>query len=410
MNYQFKILNLLLDKYEKSAHFKGEAAVNRRILLSCDEKTLGIDFSDYNACDDFRHAVISLAEMSFIDFDWKRKDYLINRVWLLTDKISEIYGFTGRPDKRNIINSTLAEIQKSIDSVTDGWIQSYLKSAYEGICEKHSLSGVWGGEPLFVSNFLKALVEIDKLAGKEASMRAFSVALFSDSKYFEKNIKSVLLPVIRRCEPTVSEAEEISDRDALAQVGIIMMPEIFEFCGGVSIGFTGGTTDFSPIKKGACISSDCVGDILEIRVLNAKRIVFIENKTNYSEYVLNEFSGDEIVVFHGGFYSPAKARFFSEIYKASTNIPHYFWGDIDLGGFKMFCRLKKNIIPDLQPLNMDKTAFVRLCEHGVFKGEQYIQKVKALLDDKDYEQFYEIINLIAEKKIIVEQEAFLGAE
>ena len=31
----------------------------------------------------------------------------------------------------------------------------------------------------------------------------------------------------------------------------------------------------------------------------------------------------------------------------------YFWGDIDLGGFKMFVRLKENIIPNLKPLNME---------------------------------------------------------
>ena len=97
-------------------------------------------------------------------------------------------------------------------------------------------------------------------------MRAFSVALFSDSKYFERNIKTFLLPIICKYEPSASEAEEISDREVLAQVGIIMMPEIFEFCGHISIGFCNGATDFSPIPKGACVSSNCVEDITAIHI------------------------------------------------------------------------------------------------------------------------------------------------
>ena len=408
MDYEEKILNILLDKYENSAHFKGDAAVNRRILLKCSESALNLDFSDYKTCDDFKQSVIGLANKGYIQFDWKREDCLVNQIWLMNDSVDEIYQYLERPNKRSVINIILSEIQNSINMIHTDWILGYLQNAYLSITVKHTLTGIWSNplEPTF--NFLKALREIDKLNGKEISMRAFSVALFSNSKYFERNIKSALISVIRKYEPSASEAEKISDRDALAQVGIIMMPEVFEFCGNISMVFQGGTTDFSPITKGACISSDCIDDINAINIRNTKRILFIENKTNYSEYVLNEYQKDELVIYHGGFFSPSKAKFFREIYKSSNNIPTYFWGDIDLGGFRMFNRLKRNIIHNLQPLNMDVTSYDKFSEYGVNKNDAYIGKIKELQGNKDYAIFFDVIKLIIDNKLIVEQEIFLS--
>lgn len=98
--------------------------------------------------------------------------------------------------------------------------------------------------------------------------------------------------------------DELSEREILAQIGIIMMPEIFEFCGDMTIGFADGEVDYSPIRSGSCITSDSVKDIRYITLdSRISRILFIENKTNYSEYCLNSKLSDELVIFHGGFYS-----------------------------------------------------------------------------------------------------------
>ena len=57
-------------------------------------------------------------------------------------------------------------------------------------------------------------------------------------------------------------------------------------------------------------------------------------KTNYSEYCLNSKLSDELVIFHGGFYSPAHGVFFRFIADAAekNDIPVFFWADIDYGG------------------------------------------------------------------------------
>ena len=188
-----------------------------------------------------------------------------------------------------------------------------------------------------------------------------------------------------------------------------MMPEIFEFCGNVKIYFSDGEVDFSPIIKGSCISSECVSDICNVEAFNTDRIIFIENKTNYSEYCLNTRNERELVVYHGGFYSPQRGEFFRKLC-ADTDIPVYFWGDIDYGGFKMFMRLKSNIISSIQPLNMDLISYSCYKSKGLSKGDDYIIKLSALKSDEDYYDFFDVIDAIIAEKITVEQEAFLEKE
>lgn len=193
------------------------------------------------------------------------------------------------------------------------------------------------------------------------------------------------------------------------QVGIIMMSEVFEFCGNVRINFVGGTVDYSPIKKGACVLDESVSEIESIDIFDTDRIVFIENKTNYTEYCLNRRTERELVVYHGGFYSPKHGEFFRKLCDGK-NIPTYLWSDIDYGGFRMYMRLKKNIVPSLEPLNMDIDSFERYKEKGLKRDDKYIMTLQKLTEDPDYSVFYDVIAAISDSKVTVEQEIFLENE
>ena len=188
-----------------------------------------------------------------------------------------------------------------------------------------------------------------------------------------------------------------------------MMSEIFEFCGNVRINFVGGTVDFSPIKNGACVLDESVSDICSIDIFDTDKIIFIENKTNYTEYCLNRQTDRELVVYHGGFYSPKHGEFFRKLCDGK-DIPTYLWSDIDYGGFRMFMRLKKNIVPSLEPLNMNIDSFERYKEKGLKRDDKYIMTLQKLTEDPDYSVFYEVISAIINSKVTVEQECFLEKE
>ena len=311
---------------------------------------------------------------------WERKGYVVKRVWLNTDRADEAFAFIGRKSAHSATNELIALFKEYSERIHTLWITEYLSK------------------------------QISVMSERSISMRAFSIRLYDDSKYFENNIKKYIADIAAKNEPELKDMDELSEREILAQIGIIMMPETFEFCGDMTIGFSEGKVDFSPIRSGSCITSDCVKDIRYITLdRHISRLLFIENKTNYSEYCLNSKRFDELVIYHGGFYSPAHGVFFKLIADAarSNNIPVYFWADIDYGGFRMFVRLKKNIIPTLRPLNMNSYAYSSHSEKLLVRNDKYIQRMLELLTDTDYEIFYDVIYKIAQNKGTVEQECFL---
>lgn len=256
---------------------------------------------------------------------------------------------------------------------------------------------------------LDALCAIDRLRGETVSMRVFSIRLYADSKLFEREIKKRIVPIIMKYEPVLADLEDIPDREALAQAGIIMMSEVLEFCGDIKMQFLNGIVDFSPMLHGGCISGNTVSDIEHIMLDNVTEILLIENKTNYAEYCLNQRKCGELVLYHGGFYSPLKGEFLRKIFAAAEGIPIRFWADIDLGGFKMFVRLKKQLAPDLQPCGMTLTDFRRYCANGLQRSTEYLAKLERLRQNPEYSGFADVIDAILEIGVTVEQEAFLDS-
>ena len=404
MDYRKHILNDLLDKYEKSTQTK----FRRRIMLDCTNLSY-LDITDPEQKKQFLDAVTELSEKDLIYYDWERKGLVVKHVWLNTDKVDEAFTFIGRKSAHSTADELIILFCEYSERIHSLWITEYLSKQIYALSERSKPVEKWQNDTVLVKDILKALDEVDKIIGS-ISMRAFSIRLYNDSKYFENNIKKYITDISAKNEPELKAMDELSEREILAQIGIIMMPEIFEFCGDLIIGFTHGEVNYSPIKKGACITSDCVRDIQYITLNSSiSRILFIENKTNYSEYCLNFRKDDELVIYHGGFYSPAHGEFFRFIADSSLfyNIPVYFWADIDYGGFRMFVRLRNNIIPTLRPLNMNSDAYSAHTEKLLVRTDKYIQRLLDLLNDPDYEIFYDVINKIAQNKGTVEQECFL---
>lgn len=51
-----------------------------------------------------------------------------------------------------------------------------------------------------------------------------------------------------------------------------------------------------------------------LKIKNAKKLIFIENKANYIDYIQNNMKEEEFVIYHGGMYSQIKGEFFRKLY------------------------------------------------------------------------------------------------
>ena len=91
----------------------------------------------------------------------------------------------------------------------------------------------------------------------------------------------------------------------------------------------------------------------------------------------------------------------------SFSLKVYHWGDIDLGGFRIFNSIKE-IFPCLIPYRMDKETLEKNIDKAIeITDEGYIEELKKLLGDKDYEVFHPVLKVMVEKKIKLEQESLI---
>lgn len=403
MRYGRNIVNELLDSYENSGNFDGDTG--RRVFLKKSFKRPDADSVDY---EEFLSELTKLQRQGIVDFDWRIKGHVADKIWLVQKNVQSAYDYVRRENKHSALARIELAVRNTENRIGSGWIKEYLNNMLDDI-SKNKLSGFLKEDVQLINDVLKALELIYSLNGASISMRAASVRLYADSKRFENDIKRHIVSIAKKYEPILAESgeEDISEREVLSQLGIVKMSEIFEFCGGLKVFYKNGEVDYSPIKNGACISGDSLPEIERVEFSDVQSILFIENKTNYTEYCLNSRSRNELVVFHGGLYSPAKGDFFRLIGKALDNEQVFYWGDIDMGGFNMFCRLKENIFPSILPYNMDRRSFEQYKAKGLPRNELYINKIAKLKESGRYAMFSDVIELIIENGVTVEQEAFI---
>jgi len=416
MNYRKLILNRLLDKYERSSAYKGTASTNRRILINlCSD-----EFPEYNiehtpTKELINSVVMDLEKEGIIGFEWMRfeKGNIISRIWLKLDALQEAYRQAERVPKREQVENALAMVYQLKSRVTSPWIRNFLEDAQAWMEQKLSIPPFLPEDSDLMQNLLKALLFIDTKGEDELLERVFSLRCFGDSKYFEKNLRRRLLGILKKYwQEEDLQAGEWTDDEILALIGIVKAPEQVEFCGNVLASIHGQAVDFSPLVHGVAINAPTIRDLVISDLPEVKRILFIENKANYVDYVFKRRTPEELVIYHGGFYSPVKGLFFKKIYDAACRcgITFYHWGDMDLGGFQIFKRLKTQIIPTLRPYLMDVDAFMSMKRFWQAFDSKYAQALEKLLNDEEYQEFHQLIQVMLKEKARVEQEAFLSCE
>jgi len=412
MDYKKVVLNRLLDKYERSRAYLDGGSVRRIILKLCSGDMPEYNLEDTVVRETVNSTVQALADSGVVKFEWMRfeRGNIMDKVWLCLDRVEDAYREAGRVPKKEKADLVLDGIRESLPGITQPWIQNFLKDAFSGIEAKKSIAPYLPEDTDTALAVIRALVSIDNLGGEECPERVFSIKVYGDSKYFERHIKKRVAGIIRKYLVKEEDfVERPADDEMLAQVGIVKAFELVEFCGSILGKLYGKTVDFSAFRHGTAMNSCTVKDLEVTDIGQTKNILFIENRTNYMEYISKDRARDQLVIYHGGFYSPIKGEFYTKVYETAkrAGAEFYHWGDIDIGGFRMFKRLKENIIPSLKPYLMDKEAFLSKEEYWLPFNKKYKTALAMMLDDKGYAEFHDVIETMLQVGARLEQEAFL---
>lgn len=408
---QKKILSTLLDKYERSSFFRDKKQPARRILLKFyDGGKSDFPFYDIEQSErriSVNRAVTELAELNLLSFEWMKGelDHIIAKVWLNTDELEFAYEVAGRKSKSDVVDEICLEILDMHEQVSSPWFKNFFYDAYTVISQKRSIISSIPDDKTERKRLFKTICTIDKMAGLEITERVFSLQCFGDSKKFEKATRSRIISILRKyleCD------DDTCDEDILRQVGIVKYPEQFEFSGQVSLAIEDKVVDFAPLHFGGSIS---ISDLLRGNLVISpyvKRILSIENRANYIEYIQKSMADDELVLYHAGQYSPSKKHFFLAI---SEKMPEgciwTHWGDIDYGGFSMLARLRREIRKEIKPFRMNTSELINYKHLTAPITEQYVEKLKLLTAKHELLDCYECIHYLIAHKIRLEQEAML---
>jgi hypothetical protein len=427
-----ELLSLLLNAYERSGFFKkgkpGEVP-SRRIRLRLYDSG-ATDYPRYNienaeTRNEINRAVLDLAAKGLVSIRWMKGEerHIIAQVSLTitgsanapdnSGGLAAAYAYLGRKPKDTLACETGAEVEALLAETESLWIRRFLEDCRNSLAKNRSVSGpaagrlpVDGGER---ADLFRALRFIDTRRNSEELLeRVFSVRCFGNSKTFETSVKNRLLGIVRRY---AGFEDGGTDEELLAFAGIVRYPEQFAFRGPLTLRLDDGGLDFSPLRHGASL---CSLDFMRGRVeLPARldRILSIENKANYESYIRRNCNPAEMVVYHGGPFSPSRGAFFRALAHAMPeHCAWYHFGDIDYGGFSMLARLRREIHPDVRPYRMDEHELATYAALTRPIPPSYAAKLRALAAHEELADCRPCLTFMVQNRARLEQEALLDDE
>lgn len=411
MTEQGVILNRLLDKYENSKHLSEPGTSTRRVMLRVGKKELPeYIYEDAAIRDSYNEAALELEKQHLVQLEWVKARPVLSTVILRLDRIMPCYAAAERVHPRVRAKQVTDAVRIGLDGVAVPWIAAWREDVCKSADEQMKVPAFCKKDDASLRDLLGALRGYAALSGS-ITMRAFSSRCFSDTKYFERNVRDLFLTIAGKYDTELALAcdeNELGEREQLAFLGIYARPELYELAGNCTIQTSQGSICIGAAPYGLALPSTLVDFIMEIDLTAIRSITFIENKTNYDAYVMSEKQPEELVVYHGGFLSPQKKRLIASIaHAASETMKIRFWADIDTGGFRMFRHLQE-LIPSLTPMRMSGEFVDSFHEHGLARSEAYLSSLRIDMENGKYPLFRDAIERILNYGVTIEQETFLN--
>ena len=405
------ILNRLLDKFENSKHLSEPNASRRRVMLRIDRKELPeYKYEDAVVRDAYNAAARELEQQAFVYLEWARKQSVLSSIVLNLEQVTQSYEWVGRVHPRKRAEEVANLITQKLADNHIPWIAAWRDAVCAQARHNMKVPTFCKDNNSLLQDLLLVFQRYAELSGS-VTMRAFSSQCFHDTKYFERNVRELFLSIARRYNTQLAAActeAELGERDQLAFLGIYARPELYEFSGDCTIWLRKGKLCLGATEPyGLALPSTLVPEIVDIDLKSIQCITFIENKTNYDEYLLAEKQQEELVVYHGGFLSPQKKKLFEKLDAAAgKTMKIRFWADIDLGGFCMFENLQ-TVCPQLEPMRMSGGFVEQYHKNGLKRSEQYLKKLEKERDAGEHPLFADAIGKILQYGVTIEQETFL---
>lgn len=383
--YEAKILNHLLDKYEKSKTFRGDNRVQQKFTVKVE--ALFSDYKDHSNIQGFEminQAVEQLVRENIVTAKFN-KARVCSQVSLNMKSLDQAYKKVGRTSKKAINEDIVGVLEEYRDA--NDILNSYVEKQLQRITNNNPVH-FFNKDIVDFRNILMAVDEIFKIE-EETYERDFSVKIFKDSKTFEKVRPKVV--------SLLFDYGDFPEKDqVLETLNIIKNPTHVHFKGAGYMVLAGQTIDLNAFKSDIALSSSLLEDVESIKI-TGKTVMTVENLTSF--HTANP--EDVFIVYLGGFHNKVRREFIKKIYLGNKDVSFYHFGDIDTGGFYILQHLKNKTGIDFKPYKMDIETLEKYSEFWKPLSENDCRRLKNLFDS----EFGETIKFMIENNCKLEQEA-----
>lgn len=406
------LLAKLIEKYERSKAFRESGDSQRKINLPFSpEKIPDYHYGDYREKAEIANAAEELNKMEVVSIRWVKgeKGNLIEELVLNLNRLEAAYCLAGIRPRKDEIDEFLRQLDGvqwaveilGLSEVADEWRNQAF--------ERKRVTSVLPKNEKVRNDCLLALGCMAEL-NDDTDERMFSLMCYGNSKAFSGNVKASLARVLRLSSAYLPDEEE-NDAETLEKFGILEGGSDFRIAGPLSVRLGGGILDISPAKGGVALAPDDVKGA-EVAWTGATAMVSVENLAVFREVLRRGLPEKTILVYSGGFYSQRKLgllrRIRDAMFASNRKSRFFHWGDIDLGGLRIFLHLRKNAIPELQSMHMSPETLKKHMDYCCGFDDAYAAKLVRLKEDGQVE-LSNLVETMIKRNARLEQEAILCA-
>lgn len=380
-DYQNKILEKLLDKYERSKQNYDSTEKLRAIMIKPTDiyKDYDSDYSDIDEQSEFETDISELVNEEYITI--RRKEKIISRIVLNVDSLDKIYTLMKREPRKLAIQNEINLYKEWIGK--NELISCYCTHQIELL--KNSKTAKY---KIKVAENLLRLLEFVLSNRQMILERELSIAVFGDTKIFEKEYRNKLLYVLKtygNYNDLISEIEEEKgnekeereeiEHSILEELNIYSNPKYVYFKGCAEITFEDGNSYKLSSDIPIALPMDKLNTFKSFMISDSA-IMTVENLASYNRI----YEKDYFVIYLAGYHNIAKQSLIKLIASQNDVKEWYHFGDIDPDGFLILENLKKKTGINFKPVYMSINELK--------KYEKYTKK----LEDNDTTKAQGLIN------------------
>jgi hypothetical protein len=405
-----ELLNLLLDKYEQSQSFVTGTPGKMRPQLRMARSPFAQDYNDEM---DFRkrqwmnETLLELERLGVVELAWARfrTNTEIEKIYLQWDAVGNAYRISGRRPLR----AKLERLRETIAPLAGHpwpWVDAWQRQT-DAALEQGKTAHLDPDDAEGMADLVRTLNELPLLGDRSVPIRIFSQRLFRDTKHLERHVIKRLVSLAKQASGEQLETEE----EWLDWLGLTRNPQSVWLCGPLVFRTGDGRqADTDAFPGGIGLSAETIGAMTHVST-SARRILTIENWTSYHRHLEQRSvpAGEELVIYTGGYPHRVLQTFLLKLAKAAdkaTDPPEFFhWGDIDLGGIRIFQLLQSRFFPQLRPYRMDAETLLRYEAQAAPVSDEYADRLRQALDDPRYAPWLPVLQVMLERRIRLEQES-----